>query len=174
MFYYLLLGPNKWVSWDKTGYSAPTSIHAPVAHSMSSNFFNGKINVFVFGEDGYTHHIWQTTCDKVPNPWGWCTWSLWYKIGNAIPETAKSANPLSIGANIHHGIEVWQLLLSPLWCSFPPLLVPFQHLCLLPTVVPLPTPFGNGHAFIMIIVERFLFEWETDCTILWPCQYCNV
>ncbi|KAK3714393.1 hypothetical protein QZH41_020626 [Actinostola sp. cb2023] len=99
--------PNKWVSWDKTGYSAPTSVHAPLAHSMSSNFFNGKINVIVFGEDGYIHHIWQTTCDKVPNPWGWCTWSLWYEIGNTVPKTAQSANPLSIGANIHHGIEVF-------------------------------------------------------------------
>lgn len=94
------------MSWDKTGYSAPKSTHAPVAHAMSSNFFNGKINVFVFGEDGNLHHIWQTTCDKVPNPWGWCTWSLWYKIGNSIPKTIESANPLSIGSNIHHGIEV--------------------------------------------------------------------
>jgi len=82
------------------------SIHAPVAHAMSSNFFNGKINVFVHGEDGHLHHIWQTTCDKVPNPWGWCTWSLWYKIGDSIPKIADSANPLSIGANIHLGIEV--------------------------------------------------------------------
>lgn len=94
------------MSWDKTGYSAPTSIHAPVAHRMPLNFFNGALNVFVFGEDGHIHHIWQTTCDKVPNPWGWCTWSLWYKIGSAIPKSAVSANPLSIGANIHNGIEV--------------------------------------------------------------------
>ncbi|XP_031560929.1 uncharacterized protein LOC116296948 [Actinia tenebrosa] len=99
--------PSKWVSWDKTGYRAPTSVHAPVAHQMPLNFFNGAINVFVFGEDGYIHHIWQTTCDKVPNPWGWCTWSLWYKIGSAIPKSAESANPLSIGANIHNGIEVF-------------------------------------------------------------------
>lgn len=106
MFLLYHQGPTKWVSWDRTGYSAPTTVHAPVAHSMSSNFFNGKINVFVFGDDGHLHHIWQTTCDKVPNPWGWCTWSLWYKIGDAIPKTAESANQLSIGANIHHGIEV--------------------------------------------------------------------
>ncbi|EDO36414.1 predicted protein [Nematostella vectensis] len=74
---------------------------------MSGNFFNGRLNVFVHGEDGYLHHIWQTTCDKVPNPWGWCTWSWWYKIGNPIPETTPSANSLSIGANIHQGIEVY-------------------------------------------------------------------
>jgi hypothetical protein len=109
--------PDKWVSWDKTGYGAPTSVHAPVAHSMSNNFFNGALNVFVFGEDGSVHHIWQTTCDKVPNPWGWCTWSLWYKIGNAIPKTVESANPLSIGANIHNGIEVMSAPLTARFAS---------------------------------------------------------
>ena len=75
---------------------------------MSHNIFNGLLNVFVYGEDGLVHHIWQTTCDKVPNPWGWCTWSLWYSIGSKIPEIVQSSNSLSIGANIHHGIEVGQ------------------------------------------------------------------
>ncbi|CAH3145642.1 unnamed protein product [Pocillopora meandrina] len=100
-------GPTKWVSWDETGYGAPETQHAPVVHQMSHSTFNGVLNVFIYGDDGYIHHIWQTTCDKVPNPWGWCTWSLWYKIGNKIPMTDPSYNPLSIGANIHLGIEIF-------------------------------------------------------------------
>lgn len=100
-------GATKWVSWDKTGYGAPETQHAPVVHSMSHNMFNGVLNVFIYGDDGYIHHIWQTTCDKVPNPWGWCTWSVWYKISDKVPDSVPSNNPLSIGANIHLGIEVF-------------------------------------------------------------------
>ena len=103
----LTLGPTKWVSWDETGYGAPETQHAPVVHAMSHSVFKGVLNVFIYGNDGYIHHIWQTTCDKVPNPWGWCTWSIWYKISNKIPESVSSDNPLSIGTNIHLGIEVW-------------------------------------------------------------------
>ncbi|KAJ7379805.1 hypothetical protein OS493_012552 [Desmophyllum pertusum] len=99
--------PTKWVSWDETGYGAPETQHAPVVHQMSHSVFNGILNVFIYGNDGYLHHIWQTTCDKVPNPWGWCTWSVWYKISNTIPAAVPSSNPLSIGANIHLGIEVF-------------------------------------------------------------------
>ena len=95
------------MSWDETGYGAPETQHAPVVHAMSHSVFNGVLNVFIYGNDGYIHHIWQTTCDKVPNPWGWCTWSIWYKISNKIPESVSSNNPLSIGTNIHLGIEVW-------------------------------------------------------------------
>lgn len=96
----------KWVSWDETGYGAPETQHAPVVYQMSHSVFNGVLNVFIYGDDGYLHHIWQTTCDKVPNPWGWCTWSVWYKISDKIPAALPSFNPLSIGANIHLGIEV--------------------------------------------------------------------
>ena len=99
-------GPAKWVSWDETGYSAPGTSHAPVVHSMTHNMFNGLLNVFIFGDDGSIHHIWQTTCDKVPNPWGWCTWSVWNTIGGKVPPGVPSVNPLSIGSNIHGGIEV--------------------------------------------------------------------
>lgn len=95
------------MSWDETGYGAPETQHAPVVHSMSHSMFNGVLNVFIYGSDGYIHHISQTTCDKVPNPWGWCTWSVWYKISDKIPETLPSNNPLSTGANIHLGIEVF-------------------------------------------------------------------
>ena len=99
-------GPTDWVSWDETGYGAPVTSHAPVVHSMTHNMFNGLLNVFIFGDDGSVHHIWQTTCDKVPNPWGWCTWSVWNTIGDKVPPGAPSLNPLSIGNNIHKGIEV--------------------------------------------------------------------
>ncbi|XP_068729574.1 uncharacterized protein [Montipora capricornis] len=98
-------GPTKWVTWDETGYGAPETQYAPVVHSMSHSGFNGVLNVFIYGSNGYVHHIWQTTCDKVPNPWGWCTWSVWYKISDKIP----SINPLSIGANIHLGIEIFTM-----------------------------------------------------------------
>ena len=97
---------SEWSDWDKTGYSAPKSAHAPVVHAMDTNIFNGRLNVFVHGSDGYLHHIWQTTCDKVPNPWGWCTWSTWNKIGGAIPTTSVDSNTLGIGNNIHLGIEI--------------------------------------------------------------------
>lgn len=98
----------KWSAWDKTGYGAPKTSHAPVVHQMDTNIFNGRLNVFIHGDDGKLHHIWQTTCDKVPNPWGWCTWSTWNTIGNDVPATdSKIANTLSIGNNIHLGIEVF-------------------------------------------------------------------
>lgn len=101
----------KWSAWDKTGYGAPKTSHAPVVHQMDTNIFNGRLNVFIHGDDGKLHHIWQTTCDKVPNPWGWCTWSTWNTIGNDVPATdSKIANTLSIGNNIHLGIEVRLLL----------------------------------------------------------------
>ena len=100
------INKSEWSDWDKTGYSAPKSTHAPVVHSMDTNIFNGRLNVFVHGSDGYLHHIWQTTCDKVPNPWGWCTWSAWNKIGGVIPTTSVDSNTLGIGNNIHLGIEV--------------------------------------------------------------------
>lgn len=99
--------PTEWSNWDKTGYSGPKSSHAPVVHGMDSNIFNGRLNVFVYGEDGYLHHIWQTTCDKVPNPWGWCTWSTWYQIGGAMPKTLDDMNTLGIGNNLHKGIEIF-------------------------------------------------------------------
>lgn len=55
------LDPTKWVSWDETGYGAPETEHAPVVHQMSHTVFNGILNVFIYGNDGYLHHIWQTT-----------------------------------------------------------------------------------------------------------------
>jgi len=102
------VSPSKWVTWDKTGYFAPKTNTRPVVHIMAPNFFNGFLNVFIHGLDGYTHHIWQTTCDHVPNVWGWCTWSTWNTIGGRMPVSAQGvSNTLSIGANIHRGIEVF-------------------------------------------------------------------
>ncbi|XP_065062872.1 uncharacterized protein LOC135689548 isoform X1 [Rhopilema esculentum] len=100
-------GFSDWHSWDKTGYYAPKSVHAPVAHEMDTNMFNGRINVFVHGTDGKMHHIWQTTCDNVPNPWGWCTWSTWNTIGESVPPAMNVANTLSIANNMHLGIEIF-------------------------------------------------------------------
>lgn len=98
---------DKWSTWDKTGYSAPKTTHAPVAHAMDANVFNGRLNVFVHGNDGKLHHIWQTTCDKVPNPWGWCTWSTWNEVSGDVPLNPNyPTNSLSIGNNLHLGIEV--------------------------------------------------------------------
>ena len=98
---------DKWAEWDKTGYSTPKSVHAPVVHQMGYNIFNGKLNVFVHGTDGKLHHISQTTCDKVPNPWGWCTWGLWHSVSGDIPVNSHfPPNSLSIGNNLHLGIEV--------------------------------------------------------------------
>jgi hypothetical protein len=51
---------------------------------MSGSFFNGRLEVFVLGKDGLIHHIWQTTCDAVPNPWGYCTWWVWTKIKKPV------------------------------------------------------------------------------------------
>lgn len=140
------IGPTKWVSWYETGYGAPETQHAPVVHQMSHSIFNGVLNVFIYGDDGYIHHIWQTTCDKVPNPWGWCTWSLWYKIGGKIPVTDPSYNPLSIGANIHLGIEVftvgkegglwhmWELERGAKWNSWQYVVHPLSALTSHPTI----------------------------------------
>ena len=95
----------KWSSWDQTGFSAPSTHFAPVVHGMATNMFNGRLNLFVHGNDDMLYHIWQTTCDKVPNPWGWCTWSTWKQIGSKIPQS-PNLNTLSIANNLHLGIEV--------------------------------------------------------------------
>ncbi|XP_065662023.1 uncharacterized protein LOC100213807 isoform X3 [Hydra vulgaris] len=100
------LSMYRWSSWDKTGYYAPSSQFAPVVYGMSTNMFNGQLNLFVHGEDNMLYHIWQTTCDKVPNPWGWCTWSTWKQIGSKMPQSAN-LNTLSIGNNLHLGIEIF-------------------------------------------------------------------
>ena len=94
--------------WDKLGgLFSPKFNSAPVVHQMSDDFFNGILHLFVRGEDYDLHHIKQTTCDKVQNPWGPCTWDLGFsKLGGGLPSNKSSPNPLSISRNIHLGIEV--------------------------------------------------------------------
>lgn len=99
--------------WDKLGgLFSPKFNSAPVVHQMSDDFFNGILHLFVRGEDYDLHHIKQTTCDKVQNPWGPCTWDLGFsKLGGGLPSNKSSPNPLSISRNIHLGIEVHVCLL---------------------------------------------------------------
>ena len=94
--------------WDKLGgLSSAKYNSAPVAHNMTDNFFNGILQVFVRGEDNKLHHIKQTTCDKVKNPWGPCTWDVEFStLGGSLSANKSSPNPLSVSSNIHDGIEV--------------------------------------------------------------------
>lgn len=73
---------------------------------MGHSDFNGVVEVF--GREGNTlHHIHQTTCDKVKNPWGPCTWELeFHKLSDNLLSDPKSPNPLSVSNNIHLGLEV--------------------------------------------------------------------
>ena len=73
---------------------------------MSHSDFNGVLNLFVRGEDGVMHQIFQTTCDKVKNPWGPCTWGFFEKLGGTPPSGKDVANPFTVSHNIHLGVEV--------------------------------------------------------------------
>lgn len=95
-------------TWKKLGTDfSPKFNSAPVAHPMSDNFFNGVINLFVRGTDQRVHHISQTTCDKVKNPWGPCTWSTFDGLVDSVPADPSNGNPFTISNNIHLGIEVF-------------------------------------------------------------------
>ena len=92
--------------WEKLGLFSPKFNSSPVAHPMGHSDFNGVLSVFVRGEDGLMHHIAQTTCDKVKNPWGPCTWGLFKKLGNLPPSSPLARNPFTVSNSIHLGIEV--------------------------------------------------------------------
>ena len=94
--------------WDKLGgFSSRKYNSVPVVHEMSHDFFNGQLQLFVRGEDNDMCHIKQTTCDKVHNPWGPCTWDIGFSsLGGTVPANRSRANPLTVGSNIHKGIEV--------------------------------------------------------------------
>ena len=93
--------------WHELCLFPPKFTSAPVVHSMGQSIFNGMLEVFARGDDNVVHHIWQTTCDKVKNPWGPCTWALTYhKLGSEPPANKSSRNPFTISRNIHLGIEV--------------------------------------------------------------------
>ena len=92
--------------WGKLGLFSPSFNSSPVAHQMGHSNFNGVLNLFVRGKDGVMYHIAQTTCDKVNNPWGPCTWGLFRKLGSTIPASPTARNPLTASNSIHLGIEV--------------------------------------------------------------------
>ena len=92
--------------WEKLGLFSPKFNSSPVAHQMGHSDFNGVLSVFVRGEDGVMHHIAQTTCDKVGNPWGPCTWGLFKKLGSVPPSSPAALNPFTASNSIHLGIEV--------------------------------------------------------------------
>lgn len=94
--------------WHKLGIFPPTFDSAPAAHPMGHSDFNGVLEVFARGTDGKVHRIWQTTCDKVANPWGPCTWNLYFeKLGSTPPSSPQAPNPLVAFNNIHLGLEVF-------------------------------------------------------------------
>ncbi|XP_077992289.1 uncharacterized protein LOC144446407 [Glandiceps talaboti] len=99
---------NKWADWRRHGDTQPMALKTsqPVSHPKSHSFFNDVLEVFILGSDGHLHHIYQTTCDKVDNPWGYCTWGVWSKIGDTAPSGSK-VNALTAGNNIHKGNEVF-------------------------------------------------------------------
>lgn len=93
--------------WKKLGgLFSPKFNSAPVVYQMGHSDFNGVLNLFVRGEDGQMHHISETTCDKVNNVWGPCTWTTFHGIGGTLPSDPKLPNPFTISRSIHGGIEV--------------------------------------------------------------------
>lgn len=93
--------------WQKLGGPfSPKFNSAPVAHQMGHSDFNGVLNLYVRGEDGRMHHIAQTTCDKVKNAWGPCTWNTFHGIGSMPPSDESLPNPFLTSHSIHLGIEV--------------------------------------------------------------------
>ena len=116
-------GVNQFDSkWHKLGIFPPTFDSAPAAHPMGHSDFNGVLEVFARGTDGEVHRIWQTTCDKVANPWGPCTWNLYFeKLGSTPPSSPQAPNPLVASNNIHLGLEVFVVggdgLLYHIWES---------------------------------------------------------
>ena len=94
--------------WKKLGgLFSPKFNSAPVVHQMGHSDFNGVLSLFVRGTDGYMHNIAQTTCDKVNNVWGPCTWTVFYKRGGAPPPSDSAmANPFVASHSFHGGIQV--------------------------------------------------------------------
>lgn len=101
--------------WEKLSrLSSKKYNSAPVVHEMPDNFFNGILHLFVRGEDNQLHHIKQTSCDKIKNPWGPCTWELGFSsLGGTLPANESSVNPLTVSKNIHRGIEV-RMIVCPI------------------------------------------------------------
>ena len=83
-----------------------TTTSRPVANVMSHSFANGVLEVFSLGADSTVKHIFQTTCDRVDNPWGYCTLGLWHTLSGKVPPTL-GANVLAAGTNVHLGGELF-------------------------------------------------------------------
>ncbi len=111
-------GPTSFYDgWKQLGgLFSPKFSSAPTAHQMGHSEFNGVLNLFVKGEDGYMHHIAQTTCDKVNNMWGPCTWSVFYKLGGDPPSDSALTKPFTATHSIHLGIEVSLVILLSNLC----------------------------------------------------------
>ena len=100
-------------NWEKLGgLFSPKFSSVPVVYQMGHSDFNGILNLFVRGEDGIMHHISQTTCDKVNNVWGPCTWGTFHKVGGQPPSDGDMTNPFTAINSIHRGIEVCGYSLS--------------------------------------------------------------
>ena len=94
--------------WHKFVLFPPKFNSTPVAHAMSHSDFNGVLQVFARGTDGNVHYISQTICDKLKNPWGPCTWDIYFdKLEGALPASSEASNPLVVSQNIHLGLEVF-------------------------------------------------------------------
>ncbi|XP_078587296.1 uncharacterized protein LOC144868672 [Branchiostoma floridae x Branchiostoma japonicum] len=108
--YQTQVGSTVWQTWRVLGILPPAmqKVSRPQAHSMRQAIFNGMTEVFAIGTDGRLKHIPQTTCDKVVNPWGYCTWAVWSDVGNdQVPAPLSDVNPLTAGNNVHLGNEMF-------------------------------------------------------------------
>ncbi|XP_038070839.1 uncharacterized protein LOC119739825 [Patiria miniata] len=99
---------TRWANWRSMGIFQPkvTTTSRPVANVMSHSFANGVLEVFALGADSTVKHIFQTTCDTVDNPWGYCTWGLWHTLSGKVPPTL-GANVIATGTNVHLGGELF-------------------------------------------------------------------
>ena len=86
-----------------------SKLSRPTANSLSPDFFNGALEVFGIGRDGHIHHMFQTTCDHVDNPWGYCTWGVFHSTDSVTPGKEEWSNVIMAGNNIHQGNEVFSL-----------------------------------------------------------------
>ncbi|XP_071478815.1 uncharacterized protein [Diadema antillarum] len=100
---------HSFAGW-KTMANAPTfsTDMRPAAHVMGYDIFNGKLMVSGMGKDGIVRECGQSTCDKVDNPWGYCTWGSWYQVGGKILFTGAGVeNNLIMTRNVHFGVEAF-------------------------------------------------------------------
>ena len=106
--YFIILGYTSFQdNWHEiVDLFSPKFDSAPAVHKMGHSIFNGMLELFV-REGKSLHRIHQTSCDKVKNFWGPCSWDVRYhQLGGDMPSDSKSPNPLSVSNNIHRGQEV--------------------------------------------------------------------